>query len=55
MKQKEYKVIKIHTNGCDLYLSRDPTGTRITAVTLEKLHQIIKERNSNDRSTKNYK
>jgi len=55
MKVNEYKVVKVHTNGCDLYLSRDPTGTRITAVTLEKLQQIIKERNSNDRSRKNNK
>ena len=53
MNVKEYKIVKIHTNGCDLYLSRDPTGTRITAITLKELETIIKERNVNDRSRKN--
>lgn len=52
MNVKEYKIVKIHTNGCDLYLSRDPTGTRITAITLKELETIIKERNVNDRSRK---
>lgn len=52
MNIKEYKIIKIHTNGCDLYLSRDRTGTRITAITLEELETIIKERDANDRSRK---
>ncbi len=52
---KDYKIIRIRTTGCDLYLSRDPTGTRITAPTLEQLKQIIKERDINDRSRKNNK
>ena len=55
MNVKEYKIVKIHTNGCDLYLSRDPTGTQITAVTLEELETIIKERNVDDKCWKDYR
>ena len=52
---KDYKIIHIHTTGCDLYLSRDMTGTQITAPTLEQLKRIIKEREENDRGRKNNK